>query len=61
MIEEVRFADDSPLEEGGFEPLVPLTLNATNAGTRRPETPGLVDRLLHVLKPPADEEGRRLL
>ena len=25
------------------------------------ETPGLVDRLLHVLKPPADEEGRRLL
>jgi hypothetical protein len=26
-----RFAADSPLEEGGFEPLVPLTLNATNA------------------------------
>jgi len=25
------------------------------------DTPGLVDRLLHVLKPPADEEGRRLL
>ena len=25
------------------------------------ETPGLVDRLLHVLKPPADEDGRRLL
>jgi hypothetical protein len=22
------------LEEGGFEPLVPLTLNATNAGAR---------------------------
>jgi hypothetical protein len=25
---------DSPLEDGGFEPLVPLTLNATNAGER---------------------------
>jgi len=25
------------------------------------ETPGLVDRLLHVLKPLVDEEGRRLL
>jgi len=25
------------------------------------DTPGLVDRLLHVLKPPADENGRRLL
>ena len=25
------------------------------------ETPGLVDRLLHVLKPPEDEDGRRLL
>jgi transcriptional regulator with XRE-family HTH domain len=25
------------------------------------ETPGLVDRLLHALKPPADEDGRRLL
>ena len=25
------------------------------------DTPGLVDRLLHVLKPPVDEEGRRLL
>src|SRR3989442_15526909 len=25
------------------------------------ETPGLVDRLLHVLKPPADEGGGRLL
>jgi hypothetical protein len=24
-IEEVRFAVDSPLEESGFEPLVPLT------------------------------------
>jgi hypothetical protein len=24
MIEEVRFAEDSPLEESGFEPLVPL-------------------------------------
>jgi hypothetical protein len=31
---EVRFARDSPVEEGGFEPLVPLTLNATNAGER---------------------------
>jgi hypothetical protein len=26
MIEEVRFGEDSPLEEGGFEPLVPLNL-----------------------------------
>jgi hypothetical protein len=25
---------DSPLEESGFEPLVPLTLNPTNAGER---------------------------
>jgi hypothetical protein len=25
LIEEVRFAFDSPLEESGFEPLVPLT------------------------------------
>ena len=24
MIEEVRFGEDSPLEESGFEPLVPL-------------------------------------
>jgi hypothetical protein len=24
IIEEVRFAEDSPLEESGFEPLVPL-------------------------------------
>jgi hypothetical protein len=24
MIEEVKFAEDSPLEESGFEPLVPL-------------------------------------
>ena len=31
---EFQFATDSPLEEGGFEPLVPLTLNATNAGER---------------------------
>jgi hypothetical protein len=31
---EAQFASDSPLEEGGFEPLVPLTLNATNAGER---------------------------
>jgi hypothetical protein len=29
-----RFVVDSPLEDGGFEPLVPLTLNATNAGER---------------------------
>ena len=28
---KVRFASDSPLEESGFEPLVPLTLNPTNA------------------------------
>jgi hypothetical protein len=26
MIEEVRFAEDSPLEEGGFELVVPLCL-----------------------------------
>jgi hypothetical protein len=25
MIEEVRFGEDSPLEQSGFEPLVPLT------------------------------------
>jgi hypothetical protein len=25
---------DSPLEESGFEPLVPLTLNQANAGER---------------------------
>jgi hypothetical protein len=25
MIEEVRFGEDSPLEESRFEPLVPLT------------------------------------
>jgi hypothetical protein len=25
---------DSPLEESGFEPLVPFTLNPTNAGER---------------------------
>jgi hypothetical protein len=30
----VRFAPDSPLEESGFEPLVPLTLNQANAGER---------------------------
>jgi hypothetical protein len=24
MIEEIRFAEDSPLEEGGFELVVPL-------------------------------------
>ena len=24
MIQEIEFAPDSPLEEGGFEPLVPL-------------------------------------
>jgi hypothetical protein len=29
-----RFARDSALEQGGFEPLVPLRLNATNAGER---------------------------
>jgi len=23
LIEEIRFADDSPLEESGFEPVVP--------------------------------------
>jgi hypothetical protein len=28
-----RFAD-SPVEESGFEPLVPLTLNQANAGER---------------------------
>ena len=32
--EKVRFAGDSPLEESGFEPLVPLTLNQANAGER---------------------------
>jgi hypothetical protein len=31
---EVRFALDSPGEQSGFEPLVPLTLNATNTGER---------------------------
>jgi hypothetical protein len=31
---ENRFAADSLLEESGFEPLVPLTLNPTNAGER---------------------------
>jgi hypothetical protein len=31
---KVRFASDSPLEESGFEPLVPLTLNAINTGER---------------------------
>jgi hypothetical protein len=30
MIEEVRFAEDSPLEESGFEPLVPLATRATS-------------------------------
>jgi hypothetical protein len=29
-----RFVHDSLLEESGFEPLVPLTLNPTNAGDR---------------------------
>jgi hypothetical protein len=29
-----RFVADSPLEEAGFEPLVPLTLNATKTGER---------------------------
>jgi hypothetical protein len=28
--EEVRFATDSPLEESGFEPLVPLTPKRLN-------------------------------
>jgi hypothetical protein len=31
---KVRFAADSLLEESGFEPLVPLTLNQANAGER---------------------------
>jgi hypothetical protein len=31
---DAKFAADSPLEESGFEPLVPLTLNPTNAGER---------------------------
>jgi hypothetical protein len=34
MIQEIGFALDSPLEESGFEPLVPLTLNQANAGER---------------------------
>jgi hypothetical protein len=34
MIEEVRFGEDSPLEESGFEPLVPL-LNRHNRRTGR--------------------------
>jgi hypothetical protein len=29
-----KFVPDSPLEESGFEPLVPLTLNQANAGER---------------------------
>jgi hypothetical protein len=28
---KVRFAPDSPLEQSGFEPLVPLTLDGTKA------------------------------
>jgi hypothetical protein len=29
-LQEVRFAGDSPLEESGFEPLVPLTPKRLN-------------------------------
>jgi hypothetical protein len=40
---EVRFAEDSPLEESGFEPLVPLlNRHAEPAPCRRP--PASVDR-----------------
>ena len=38
VISEIRWAcrefADSPVEESGFEPLVPLTLNQANAGER---------------------------
>jgi hypothetical protein len=34
VLEETRFATDSPVEESGFEPLVPLTFNQANAGER---------------------------
>jgi hypothetical protein len=30
-LQKVRFAVDSPLEQSGFEPLVPLTLDGTKA------------------------------
>jgi len=32
MIEEVRFAIDSPLEEGGFEPSVPRVIDSDSGG-----------------------------
>jgi hypothetical protein len=38
FVPKVRFAVDSPLEESGFEPLVPLTLNPTNAGEHDEKT-----------------------
>jgi hypothetical protein len=38
---EVRFAADSPLEESGFEPLVPLTYDGDAFQNTYPASPGL--------------------
>jgi hypothetical protein len=35
---EQRFAQDSPLEGGGFEPLVPPSKDGTSGGVEVPET-----------------------
>jgi len=46
--ENVKFAGDSPLEEGGFEPSVPLTVDAVggspSSSPRAKMPPGRVDR-----------------
>jgi hypothetical protein len=52
MIEEVRFAEDSPLEGAGFEPSVPRESN----GEKAKEPVSLVERKV----PEMSSTGRRL-